>query len=90
MMYEVKRSGTDPYDTMCGDYPVHETEWWEKISTDELRKAHMEELGIESFLAISDKALYKDLFGEPWQATPQNFSEYVRQGIAAGWLREAV
>lgn len=87
MKYEIKRFGSDPFDVMCSDCPVHEIEWWESVTLDDLHTQHEYELAADASLP---GWLVQEMraCGE-WNPTPLDFGEWLRQNIAEDHVRVA-
>lgn len=85
--YEVKCSGSDPFDIMCSDCPVHEIEWWEEATMEDLRNVHAEELEMDA--ATPDWAV-KDMREQGlWNPTNPDFKEWLKERIVSGYVRIA-
>lgn len=84
--YEIKRFGDDPFDIMCGDCPVHEIEWWEEATLEDLRNTHAEELEMDA--SIPDW-MAKEMREEGWKPTATDFGEWLKQNIKDGYIRVA-
>lgn len=87
MKYEIKRFGNDPFDIMCSDCPVHQIEWWEGATLEDLRNAHAEELEMDA--STPDWAVKEMQEQGEWNPTPASFEEWMEQSIASGYVRVA-
>lgn len=87
MKYEIKRFGDDPFDIMCSDCPVHQIEWWEGVTLEELRNAHAEEMEMDA--AIPDWMVKEMQEMGEWNPANPDFGEWLKQSIAAGYVRPA-
>ena len=87
MKYEIKRSGSDPFDIMCGDCPEHTIEWWEEATLEDLHNAHEEELAADASMpdCVVEDLDYRGL----WNPAPTDFDEWLKQSIASGYVRVA-
>lgn len=79
MRYEIKIVEADPFDIMCSDCPVHEIEWWDNVSLEELRMLHKEQMELDE--QMKDQA--------DWELTPQDFDTWLHQSIKDGFIRIA-
>lgn len=61
MKYEIMVYGSDPFDIMCGDCPVHEISWWEEITLDELHDRYDEEVSEDATIPAFDDWLAKNI-----------------------------
>lgn len=86
MKFEIKVSGADPFDIMCSDCPVHEIEWWESATLENLHDAHAEEL--EMYEALPDW-VRNEMLAEGWRPMPADFDEWLKQSMANGYVRFA-
>lgn len=87
MTYEIKCFGVDPFDMMCSDCPVHEIEWWEYTTLENLRNVHADELEMDA--AMPDW-MVKEMQGQgAWHPANPNFDEWLKQSIAVGYVRTA-
>lgn len=87
MKYEIKRSGSDPFDIMCGDCPEHTIEWWEEATLEDLHNAHNEELDADA--SMPDCVVKEMQEQGEWNPTPADFDEWLKQSIASGYVRVA-
>lgn len=88
MKYEIKRYAADPLDVMCSDCPVHEIEYFEGASMEELHQIHKEFIELDESTPDFAKADYEHMTGEKWEATPADFGEFLKNEIANGNIRE--
>lgn len=85
MKYEIKRFESDPFDIMCGEGPVHEIEWWEEATLEDLHNAHAEELEMdEATPAWMVEEMQEQ--GE-WHPANPNFNEWLKEQIERGYVR---
>jgi len=87
MLYEIKCYGEDPFDVMCGDCPVHEIEWWEGTTLEELRNTHSEQVAEDAAMP-SWMAEEMQERGD-WHPTNADFDAWLRESIAEGYVRVA-
>lgn len=88
MKYEIKVSGSDPFDIMCSDCPVHEIEWWENATLEDLHDAHNEELAEDA--AMPDWMAEEMKAQSEWHPAPHSFDEWLKERIEEGYIRTAV
>lgn len=88
MRYEILRTETDPFDMMCGDCEMHEIEYWEEISLDELHQHHIECVEADKNTPDFAKEEYEAMFGDKWEDTPEDFEEFLKSAISSGYIRE--
>ncbi len=85
MAYEVKKYGSDPFDIMCSDCPVHEIEWWEGATLDDLHGTHAEELEMDA--ATPDWMIEEMQEQGEWHPATPDFDEWLKEQIENGYVR---
>lgn len=85
--YQIKRYSADPFDIMCGDCPVHEIEWWEDSTPEDLRNAHSEELEMDA--ATPDWMVEEMQNMGEWNPANPDFDKWLKQRIEDGHIRTA-
>lgn len=86
--YEMKTFVTDPFDVMCGDCEAHEIEIWKPVTMRELQELHEYTVSADKQMLVIDKIQFEDMTGEPWEPTPEDFSEFLEKAIGQGYIRE--
>lgn len=85
MRYEVKKIDKDPFDLMCGDCPVHEFEYWETVTEEELRNDHASMVIEDKYIPERDREALKDEYG--WEPVEEDFNEWLEHNIREGYIR---
>ena len=87
MEYEIKKYGSDPFDIMCSDCPVHEIEWWESATLNDLHIVHAEELEMDAYMP--DWMVEEMQADCEWRPTNPDFDEWLKDEIERGYVRIA-
>lgn len=88
MRYEVKKIDMDPFDLMCGECPVHELEYWEAVTEEELLEQHAEMIIADKYIPERDREALKDEYG--WEPAEEDFNEWLEHSIRDGYIRRVV
>ena len=84
-VYEMMRTAIDPFDLACSDCELHEIQWFEKITEEELREAHAYELDLDKYMPDFQKDI---LIAEGnWYPTHESFDEWLKDNIDKGYIR---
>ncbi len=85
MTYEIKRTGADPFDIMCSDGPVHEIEWWEDATLEDLHNTHAEEMEMD---AATPDWMAEEMWKQgEWHPANSDFNEWLKEQIESGYVR---
>lgn len=84
-MYNVKRFASDPFDVMCSDCPVHEIEYFEQVSEEQLREDHLYMLGVDASIPDWERGMMEA--DGTWEPTEPDFDKWLEQCITEGYIQ---
>lgn len=84
--YEMKQYASDPFDVMCGDCPVHEIEYWQEVTEDELKEEHLYQLGADASMPDFEREMMQAEGN--WWPTPEKYEDWLAECIKDGCIRE--